>query len=315
METWSESAARVMGMVRSGRSRLARDELEGTSMGLDASVMCNCYRDGKTTEPPVPREWLEVDGEGHLDLKAGCGPDGRWADLYGWKESCCEHEGMNCASEHISNWSGYRLFQAVLEEVGWEHFPVLRRELPEVNGGLTDSRSSRLALAELDSFMEVGELGPATVLVDSSTGEALYEYVAAYDGVFIRSGDDGVEVGLGEFELFVRDSATGADLFRASRVRLFTPDGAPITAGADRVVWEDPDTGRRYDSSFPITGGPIPWDDGRWTDDRGVCRFEYPAELHVDRHPRTVHDFDDIVRALRVVFTASVETGNPVRWC
>ena len=38
-------------------------------MGVDATVMCNCFREGRTTDPPVPREWLVLDAEGYLSLR------------------------------------------------------------------------------------------------------------------------------------------------------------------------------------------------------------------------------------------------------
>jgi len=36
--------------------------------------------------------------------------------------------------------------------------------------------------------------------------------------------------------------------------------------------------------------------------------------MHVAPHERTAAYFDYILGGLRTVFTASVETGNPVRW-
>jgi len=86
-------------------------------MGLDATVMCNCFKQGMTTPPPFPREWLYVDEEGCLSLLPEYDTDERWHELYEWRETCCEHPDMDYVSEHISNWSGYRIFQAALESV------------------------------------------------------------------------------------------------------------------------------------------------------------------------------------------------------
>jgi hypothetical protein len=52
-----------------------------------------------------------------------------------WVYSGCEHTQMRYASE-IINWTGYRAFQQTLEAVGWDHFPVLRAELPNTNDGI-----------------------------------------------------------------------------------------------------------------------------------------------------------------------------------
>lgn len=283
-------------------------------MGLDASVMCHCFRDGKTTDPPVPREWLEVDEEGYLNLKEPHDTAKYWSSVYQWEQSCCEHEGMCFASEHISNWTGYRLFQEALGEVGWEHFPVLREQLPNANGGLTPSTASAKALAELDIFSAAGDIGTKTVLVDSESGEGIRQYVAAYEGVFILAGSRGIDVGLSEFEFFAVDTTSGKDLFRAIRFRQFTKSGANVSEDREGVVWEDLDTGHVYESGIAISGKQIPWEDGSWQKPNGGCRFAYPSEFHVEQQTRNVADFDYAVMALRTVFSASVATGNPVRW-
>ena len=115
-------------------------------MGLDATVMCNCFREGKTTPPPFPRDWLEIDEEGYLNLVEEYDSAENWGKHYAWQQSCCQHEGMDFACEHISNWAGYRQFQAALGEVGWQYFPVLEEQLPNANGGLTPSAASVKAL-------------------------------------------------------------------------------------------------------------------------------------------------------------------------
>jgi hypothetical protein len=284
-------------------------------MGLDATVMCNCFRDGKTTPPPFPREWLEVDDEAYINLKKEHDSDDNWAKQYEWEQSCCEHEGMDFACERISNWTGYRQFQEALGEVGWQHFPVLKEQLPNANGGLTPSTASAKALEELNFFAAAGEIGVKTVLVDTASGEGLYEYVAAYGGVFILSGSRGVNAGLSEFEFFAVDATSGEDLFRATRFRQFKKSGEKVSGDCDGLVWENLDTGDVYESGIAISGKQIPWEDGSWQKPDGKCRFEYPSEFHVEQRPRLVADFDYIVKALRTVFDASVQTGNPVRWC
>src|SRR5579885_575811 len=212
-------------------------------MGLDANVMCNCFRDGITTPPPFPREWLEVDGEGYLNLTKHHDSDDNWAKHYEWEQSCCEHEGMNFVSEHISNWTGYRQFQEALGEVGWQHFPVLKEQLPNANGGLTPSTASIRALSELSIFTAVSEIGIKTVLVDTESGEGLHEYVAAYEGFFIFSGRRGINVGLSEFDFFAVDATSGEELFRATRFRQFNKSGEKVSADSDGLVWEDLETG------------------------------------------------------------------------
>jgi hypothetical protein len=285
-------------------------------MGLDATVMCNCFREGKTTPPPVPRDWLEIDEDGYLNLKKEHESNENWIKHWEWEQSCCEHRGMDFVSEAISNWSGYRTFQEALGDVGWRHFPVLREQLPNSNDGLTPSAASAEALRELDVFASAAEIGTKTVLVDTASGAGLYEHIAAYDGIFIyASATRGINVGISEFEFFAVDTTSGEHVFRATRFRQFNKTGKELSGDGDGVVWENLDAGVAYESGIAISGKQIPWEDGRWQDSAGRCRFEYPSEFHVEQRPRMAAEFDHIVRALRVVFAASVNTGNPVRWC
>ena len=376
-------------------------------MGLDASVMCPCFARGLTTEPPVPRDWLEVDEEGYLNVKPECEDGKAWAKVYGWKQTCCEHPEMCYAWEPIANWGGYRLFQEALGRVGWERFPVLRAELPNTNDGKTEADRSALALAELGAFRAAGAIGsnvgwerfpvlraelpntndgkteadrsalalaelgafraagaigsnvgwerfpvlraelPNTndgkteadrsalalaelgafraagaigsnvCLVDSTTGETLYEHVASYGGVFTLDGRARVDLGFDEAGFFVRERDGGAELFRAIRFRqtLLDPDREPYGPEPGRVAFLDLDSGRTFECRTAVSGHEIPWPDGRMQDDRGKVRLDHPPELHVESRPERASDYEYAAEPLAKVFRASVATGNPVRWC
>ncbi|MEM7246907.1 MAG: hypothetical protein AAF533_16275 [Acidobacteriota bacterium] len=283
-------------------------------MGLDASVSCNCFQEGRTEPPPFPREWLAFDGEGRLELLDEHDVGNRWYRVHQWKQDCCEHEDLDFACEHVANWSGYRLFQAALGELGWDRFPFLKEQLPNANGGQTPAVASAECLKELTAFREAGEIGRVTTLVDTASGAGLHEHVAAYDGVFLHAGRHGVRVGLGESDLFVVNARTEDVLFRARRLRQVGPSGADITGDVEGLTWENLDTGVTWCSNMALAGRCIPWDDGRWQNDDGRVRFEYPSDFHVEERPRLASDFEAIVTALQVLFAASVETGNPVRW-
>lgn len=284
-------------------------------MGLDASVMCNCFREGRTSTPPFPREWFEIDKQGYFGLKAEYDSDENWAAQYQWSQSCCKHKGMYLAWQRISNWAGYRLFQRALQEIGSQYFPVLTAQLPNSNGGLTASVESAKALVELDFFKRFGEISSKTVLVDTSSGEVLHHHIAAYDGEFLKCGHRKIRVGVSRSEFFAVSSETGKSLFRATRLRQFNRSGASVAGDGDELVWENLDTAETYNSGVAICGKLIPWDDGSWENADGQCRFDYPSEMHVEQRPQLSSDFDDIVQSLRTVFAASVSSGNFVRWC
>jgi hypothetical protein len=284
-------------------------------MGLDASVMCCCFQMGRTTEPPFPREWLEIDDEGYLNLKAEFDSNDTFAMLYAWQQECCEHSGLDQASEHLANWSGYRLFQEALGSVGWDRFPVLHRELPEANGGRMDARSAALALEELADFRAIGFLGSNFWLVDTATGEGFMEYVESYQGIFILSGSTGLDVGFDGDGLFIRDRK-GSEHFRAMRLRqtLLDPEDEDYGPEPSRVEFLDLDTGQTFVCRIAISGNQIPWPDGRMQDDKGRYRFDHPAEIHVESRSVLSTDFDYIIEPLTRLCRTSMETGNPVRW-
>lgn len=285
-------------------------------MGLDASVMCDCLKQRRTSEPPVPREWLIIDDEGQIAIVPEHDSPEAASDVYHWMEDCCGHPGMQYASECIANWGGYRLFQEELAEVGWGNFPVLHRELPEDNGGRTDASESALALEELTEFRKVGRIGLNTCLVDTSTGEVVMEHVAAYEGVFIMCGDSGLEAGFDVDGFFVRTSEDRLELFRAIRFQQTSLDPEADRHGSEpcRFLYVDLNSGPQFECPFGVPSGMIPWPDGRMQDDQGRLRSYYPTTLHVEERAVDSSDFEYILGPLERIFLASVEMRNPVRW-
>ena len=191
---------------------------------------------------------------------------------------------------------------------------MLQAELPNWNGGLMSPQSASDALGELTYFHSLESVGSNAFLVNTSTGEDIFQHIAADEGVFILSGRTGVDIGIGEFEFFVRSRE--ADLFRATRFRQSVKnlnqrkrDDEPL-----QVEYLNLDTGERFLCHTAVAGKAIPWPDGRMENDEGRRRFEYPKELHVEIRKVLPGDFAYILEPLGKVFRAAVETGNPVRW-
>jgi hypothetical protein len=285
-------------------------------MGLDASVSCTCYREGRAAPPPVPRELIVVDDDGWLELDLPYdGNEERFAQYDGWCSTACEHEDMSVARVRVSNWSGYRAFQQALGHAGWERFPILRAELPNANYGSTSATASALALDELAGFRERPDLGHDWFLVDGDTGEVLHRYIAAYDGKVLYGGAAGVDIGFDERGLFVITRTQPArELFRAMRVeqRLLDPD-RETTVGPGPVEFIDLDSGRRLETTAALSGRQIPWRD-KMHNEEGKLRSSYPRHLQVERRTITAADFEFVLQPLEEVFRAAVATGNPVRW-
>jgi hypothetical protein len=279
-------------------------------MGLDASVMCNCFRDGRTKEPPVPREWLAFDVDGYLDVRPEFESRCKHADVYNWRETACSHPQMMIANEYLANWTGYRAFQQALGYAGWERFPTLQAELPQANGGLVQVSLAPRILEELARFRSLGSIGQDTFLIDSATGEILHRRIAAYDGIFFYGGRDGIEAGIGESSFFVRNRESGTCVFRSAH---FRQTRLNLSGGSDLVEITDLELGDTYRGRASVDR-VAPWPDGRTQDDSGRVNFVLVPEVRVVRRDVVAADFAYIVDALRRLFEASIETGNPVHW-
>ncbi|PHR97067.1 MAG: hypothetical protein COA78_27985 [Blastopirellula sp.] len=284
-------------------------------MGLDATVLCNCYREGKTSDLPFPLSWIELDEEGYYGLKTEYDSNDNYFKYHKWEYDCCSHAQMEYADVRIGNWPMVRIFQAALEKIGWNNFTVLRVQIPNANGGLTSSDDSSKARSELEFFESIEQVGSKAVLVDTSTGEELYENIAAYNGVFVLSNNPRINIGISDEDLFVVDSDSGKALFRAKRVRQFLKNGDEVSGNRDDIIWKNLETGTLYNPGVAIHGRQIPWEDGEMQNSEGKNRFIYPSEFHVEQRSQLASEFEYIVHALKTVFRASVETGNPVRWC
>ncbi|MEV2275489.1 hypothetical protein AB0I72_07870 [Nocardiopsis sp. NPDC049922] len=269
-------------------------------MGLDAFVRCRCWQDGLTNPLPVAREFVtEVEGDLCLTLPWE-GSEESHARFDRWvAEGACPHPDMERASEHIANWSGYRLFQHALDAGGGQiRFPVLCARLPDANGGTLEPEEARLALEELCRFDGLADLGTKTILLDEDTGQTVTTHVAAYRGVFIYARAYRAGIDPGGFFLWDGGADPPTELFRSRR---FTQE-----ALADRSV-----RFTALDRAAEVTLAEIaPLGAARRSDTAG-----YPRRLRVDTVRRTPQEFAHIVQPLTAVCEASVETGNPVIWC
>lgn len=274
-------------------------------MGLDAYVQCNCYKEGKAKPFPLPdlEKYLGMDGEGVFTLNLEYeGHEEAHQMFVEWKATACEHPNMDYVSERISNWSGYRAFQEALAELGWRHFPALEAELPALNGGSMSAQSAARALQELALFKEMIRQKTNIFLVNTETGEAIFEYIATYFGIFMWAGDEKLNFGFDKHGFFIAgqhpDSAVrpGQIFFQAMRLeqRLIDADEQ-----GRRVEYFNADTEERFICRSVAAGTPD----------------AYPRLLHVEERRLSADNFDYILKALTAVCQASVATGNPVVWC
>lgn len=284
-------------------------------MGLIASVMCTCFDKGLVVSSPFA-EHVKLDESGFLtlDLPHDDNQDKHFL-FHQWLDTACNHPAMECASEVISNWSGYRSFQQVLATTGHNRFPTLRAELPENHGGLTGSEAAAKMLEELTSFVEQDKLGFKTVLVDTDTDQELHEYIAAYRGVF-GLGLDGSEMGVDEQGFFIWKGLENGyrELFRSMRFQQnLLNKGLRKLLKKSAAEFVDIESGKRV-RGRQVLFQVSPWPDGKMQDDEGKFHIVYPARIHVSKRERRPSEFEYIILPLRRLCEAAVETGNPIRW-
>jgi hypothetical protein len=248
-------------------------------VGLDASIGCACHARGLTSPSPVP---LQVDADGEVTPVS----NDDWRAFRAWRESCCPHQGMVLMTRRIGNWASYRSFQEALGAAGWAHFPTLERTLPEANGGETSAGDARACVDELARFRTIyREARPA--LIDSDTGELIYDYIAAYKGLFVFAGRAaGYNVGFDRDGLYAATDA-GQLLFRALRVELRQAE-----PGRTRFICRD--TGLSWSGGVNI---------GEHARVEVVERIYGP-----DEHAH-------VLEALDAVFRVAAEHDRPVSWC
>jgi hypothetical protein len=124
-------------------------------------------------------------------------------------------------------------------------------------------------------------------------------------GAIMRPARDPVSV-LRKWLAAVANGGEKREKFRSRRFRQ-----EPLGPTSFRLV--DESSRAEFESPIGVLKA-VPWPDGRTYNDRGQLRSVYPTRLAVESRRRGVDEFDYILRPLRVVFRASVETGNPVQW-
>lgn len=281
-------------------------------MGLDASVRCRCFEEGKLKPGPVPIGDLYIDGDGYLASKKLDDAHERFSyrqflARYGgldeafdsWLESPCEHDWGEICSERVGNWSGCAMFNEYCEEIGEEKLPILSHILPDGNGGTFPAEKAEAALKELDYFDawldEKMEANPTSILVDAAKGEEAW---SPEDGEMkILAGRNSEAVLEDGVFRIVSDEENGAgEVLFASRHFAYERRGGSVQDGEGKsYTLTDLDSGNRIDceSGFDF------------------CE-EQATEFTVGSRKAWPWTFANV--SLRKLLNASLETGNPIRW-
>ncbi|WP_302397704.1 hypothetical protein [Eggerthella sinensis] len=279
-------------------------------MGLDASVRCRCFEEGKLRPAPVPLEDLYIDSEGYLasqTLDTAYKEYGyaQFQTRYGalddefrrWLDEPCEHADGEACSECIANWAGVHEFKGLVEEAGGHStFPLLSTMLPRTNGGCLPASSAPTALEELDRFIEIVQNVKSWVLVDKDTGEHVWRSTGDTEFTWMYGIDQ--TIGLRGGKIFVKTPERHLETAWFKQI----PIGKPDQHGHQRMRLICSD----HQAEIEIFDSIDP--DGESKGEREFCIVSQQAPLlHQGKYW--------VAERLRNVLIACTETGNPVRWC
>lgn len=278
-------------------------------MGYDAYVLCNCYKEGKTVEPPykeyvvsdedgifihVPEEIWEEDKDKYYSIRAAFDE---------WKETACEHEDMDLASERIANSAGMGHFRYILEKLGGENrFPVLSEYLPTFNGGILPAEFSQKALDELLMLENEPEPEEKVVLFEKSTGKSIATVNSDTYWLFIYTPYN-TKFGIDKDGFFILETVTGNDKQTASYIVFHSKNFIQKKISEDCYEFIDIHSGKIYKSARDLYFD---------REKSGASEFEFETRIE---KVTIAEDYNYIIKPLKKVFEASIQSGNSVYWC
>lgn len=280
-------------------------------MGLDATVRCTCFEEGKLKPGPVPVENLFIDEEGYLASRKLA-----WAhrefdyrrfqargyrelerEFEAWLMHCCEHVDTDYCFEWVSNWAGCAEFRSLVDEVGGEQeFPLLSTLLPDGNGGIYPAEKAEVTLAELNKFLEKISDIDLWVLCDLETDDEIWSSTDGATFTWRYGPNDRVGM-CGEKVFFVHGDDPVVETTHFKQI----PVGKPDCKGRQKmhIVCLDSDAvTETFDSLGPV----------------GAPKVEREFSVVRKRAPFLYEGKYGTAERIRKLLVASIETGNPIRW-
>ena len=259
-------------------------------------MVCNCYKEGKTSEPPH-KEYIRESIEGlELDLPWEENQDAH-NEFYEWTQSlACAHEDMELCSERLANISGLSSFKALLERLGREKYPVISGNLPVTNGGFL---SVDLAQPMLDEILRIErEPGKEKRVYLFQGDEHLVSsaYIRQHY-IFAFEGDKNF-LGLNSDRFFILNQKKFLGISRTKKV--FESTHFKIKArGRKQFEYIDIESGKSATIGMRIGN-------------RELKLSNYTIET---RATLIREEYAYIIDPLKRLVKASIESGNPIIWC
>lgn len=276
-------------------------------MGLDASVACNCYRDGLTTEPPIDRSLIEIRPTGEVALADH--DIGDWSAFNDWHEAACEHPYMELVAERVGNIATVAWFRAMAGHLDRSRFGRIGALIASLSGLMDSSTPAVDIEAALPELMElltenrlgtsrmVCGLGGVVVDFDLDWGPVDYDRLAPIRGFHGSHPprDEKVRVGVQGYEFVI--TSWGDEHSELLRARWL------------RQNWDDP-------AGSMVTFANDETSESIRVRSRGIVTDadKRPALLFVSERAVMVAEFRWMLATLKTLFEASIASGNSVAW-
>ena len=276
-------------------------------MSYSAYVICNCYKDGRTSEPPH-KDFLRFDEDGlYLDI-----PGELWekdedkvyqmeAEFDTWKRTACEHEEMELASEYLSNISGMGAFRHIVRELGGkDKYQILTEYLPTANGGVLPGKFAQQALDEL-LLLEKEQTGEEKlVLTEKSTGSLKASVSSDIYWLFVFTPYNKNIYGIDKDGFFILENVNekGEEI---SYVMFRSNNFIQQTISKDRYKFIDIPSKESFECSVKLHPN----------EEDATDEYEFEVQM---KRVGIADEYEYMIEPLKRLAKASIISGNPIHW-
>lgn len=272
-------------------------------MGFDAFVKCNCYEEGKTSQPPCSKELIEMDKLYGLSINISY-------DNYPQKviefdkwihNAACQHQDMEVCSEHLANISGMTAFRTVISELGEDKYPILSGNLPKVNGGYLPIELVDSFEYELYNIMQEYTSENIVVLMETTHNNRTHSTNLNYNKVFAFEGKKNLTYTLSKDGVkIIKDKRLLGFEFKNTvfHSKKFTQE----KVGNGKYLLTDLKTKATFESGIILYA------------DNEIERKQLEYEV-IEKQALISEEYEYIITPLLKLIKASRETGNPIVWC
>lgn len=274
-------------------------------MSYSAYVVCDCFREGKTTPPPH-QKYLRFDEDGlYIDI-----PDELWSEseaaqmeseFNNWKDTACEHDEMDFAFESLCNNYGMVAFRHIIRTYGGqEKFPILSDYLPSANGGVLPSNFAEQALDELLLLEQETSYEEKIILNEKESKDVLASINADTHHFLVYSAYNKYAYGIDGEGFFILENKNNKNItsviFRSNHF-------IQKHIRSNHYQFIDIASGKYFECNTKLYPN----------EEKNISKHQY--EFSVQREKVDIaSEYSYIIEPLKRLLKASIITNNPIHW-